>query len=249
MRSDEVIALLDSRYYTQLEEIFNFYAKFNDPEINREIIKLANIMQYKSFVKFAQHFNIMPEIVDQQGISLIFNNVVKNKKTYGKDNIKGLTKGDFLEAIVRICILGKQKLGAEVESEGFDMKGVDVMLVEKFLKMLGMIPGEKKGQIVQMLKKIKQESMLENVEEQKKEAMKQEEHKGEQKKEVIKQEEHKEEQKKEVIRPEEQKKEVIKEEEDKDILNTDIQNDAEELIQAIQQSEDVVEVKEDQNGI
>ena len=159
---------MNSKYYSQLEELFNFYAKLEDQELNREVLKSCSVIQSKSFIKFAQQFNIIPTIVTENEISFIFTNAVRNKRTYGKDNIKALTKEDFLEAIVKICILGKHNLGVPIEEipinkdnnsasvRGFNLKGVDVSLVEKLLKTLGLTPGEKKGPIIQILKKIKQ---------------------------------------------------------------------------------------------
>ena len=161
MRSEEIVALMDSLYVTQLNEIFAFYSNLDDPEISHEASKLASIMQAKAFTYFVQQFNIAPKILDIDTAMIIFKNLVKNKRMYGKDNIRGLTREDFTEALLRICILGKHNLGVEVNEEvnKFDITGIKVDTVEMFLKTLGLTPGEKKEPILQILRSIKDEGV------------------------------------------------------------------------------------------
>ncbi len=171
MKMPEVSDTLKAKYSPQLEHLFDVYARLEDPEIDQETLISTNTIQSKSFVKFANHFKVVPDIIAAENLPMIFASTTKGKPAYGKLAVKALSYEDFLEAIVKICILGKTKLGAaaipenppeerkdEVMGPTFDLKGMDSTVIEKFLKHLGLTPGEKKGPIYQTLKKIKLEN-------------------------------------------------------------------------------------------
>ena len=111
--------------------------------------------------------------MESETLSFIFNNVTKGKQVYSKERVKALRYEDFLEAIIKICILGKHKLGVPVQREEieahdpptelFELEGVTTETIETFLSLLGLVAGEKKGPIVQILKKLKQQNRMEIV--------------------------------------------------------------------------------------
>lgn len=161
---------MNTTYSPQLEQLFDFYAKLEDPELSQEVLKDHSLIQHKSFLKFAQHLDVVPNILEHSGASFVFSNVTKSKQVYGKEGVRALRYEDFLEAIVKICVLGKRKLGVEAKGgaeerhdlpvEWFELKGVTVQTIENFLKLLGLVAGEKRGPIVQVLKKLKQQNKI-----------------------------------------------------------------------------------------
>ena len=147
----EVSDLLSSKYAPQLQQLFNFYAKLEDPDIDQETLASTITIQAKSFHKFADNFKIVPDIVSGENIDYIFNNVLKNKPGYTKERIKALSYEDFIESISRICIVGKYNLGVSPEegaeekkedtTNSFNLKGMNAGVIEKLLKMLGLTLG------------------------------------------------------------------------------------------------------------
>ena len=141
--------------------MFNLYAKLNDTEIDQEVLKSFNVIQYKSFTKFACHFSITPDIFPEEDLVHIFNSIVKNKKGFGRDNIKALTYNDYLEAIIKMCIFGKEKFGIapnnNVKKE-FDIIGLTPDILDKFIRYLGLTPGERGNELAEILKRIKYEN-------------------------------------------------------------------------------------------
>jgi len=172
MKNQEVIDLLSSIYLASLKELFNFYSKLEDPELDQEALSLGVTIQQKNFTKFVNQFKIVPDIISLENACYIFTSLMKGKPTIGKDIPKGISFDDFLESIVKISVVGKLKLGVpnnEPDIPGeekkeeppykiFDVKGMHSGIVEKLLKHIGLTPGEKKGPITQFLKKLKLEN-------------------------------------------------------------------------------------------
>jgi len=161
MRSEELALLFNSLYATQLQQIFDCYAKLKDPQIDNTVLQNFNVIQCKSFYKFARHFGIAPDILDEAILGYVFDDVVKHKKGYGRDCIRAMTYADFLESLIKLCILTKHQfaeVGEYTPSNDFDVNGLTMTMVEKFLKFLGLVAGEREGPIMQQLKRIKQEN-------------------------------------------------------------------------------------------
>ena len=159
MKSKPIVSIFYSKYSSQLKIIFDFYAMLEDPEINEEIMRTNFIIQYKGLMRFCEHFKIMPDILSEESIRLIFETIVKNKPGYGKGDIKGLRYNEFLESIVKISILGKYKLKNEQEPKKidtkFDFTGIDAGHIEQLLNQIGLTQGENSEALNKKFKKIK----------------------------------------------------------------------------------------------
>eukprot|EP00826_Nyctotherus_ovalis_P025903 TRINITY_DN2011_c0_g2_i1.p1 TRINITY_DN2011_c0_g2~~TRINITY_DN2011_c0_g2_i1.p1 ORF type:complete len:216 (+),score=39.28 TRINITY_DN2011_c0_g2_i1:161-808(+) len=138
MRQREMANLIGVQYADQLKELFGFYAKLNDNEIDREILDTKDVIQLKSFLKFAQRFKIIPHIISHEEAVDIFNVIVKSRPGYGRRGTKALAYEDFMEALVRVCVAGKHCFGVQ----GAELlEGVDARIFEVFLERVGLVKG------------------------------------------------------------------------------------------------------------
>ncbi len=163
-----MVDLLSARYKPQLEHIFNFYSKLEDFDLDQEMMASTSTIQCKTFVKFANQFKIVPTLLEPDKLLTVFNYVMRNKAVHvGKETTRALVYDDFLEALVRVAVLAKRKLGLSGASdEGetkdaeqlFDLTGVDADLIEKLLKFMNLTPGEKKTALIQFLKRVRTEN-------------------------------------------------------------------------------------------
>ena len=156
--TEEVANLLNCKYGPQLKELFNFYSKLPDPEIDIEVLYRNNIIQQKSLLKFAQRFKEIPTYVTKENAIEIFNYLIRYRPNYGNQKIKGIGYDDFVESFIRICNIGKCILGAKANSEDTnELKGMNAKILDSFFKSIGLIP-EKIEPLMQLLKKINKEN-------------------------------------------------------------------------------------------
>lgn len=130
--------MIGVQYADQLKELFGFYAKLSDNEIDREILDTEDVIQLKSFLKFAQRFKIVPHIATHEEVVGIFSTIVKSRPGYGRRCTKALAYEDFTEALVRVCAAGKHCFGVQGAKL---LEGVDAKVFETFLRRVGVVPG------------------------------------------------------------------------------------------------------------
>eukprot|EP01022_Parablepharisma_sp_SALTPOND_P005532 TRINITY_DN1227_c0_g1_i1.p1 TRINITY_DN1227_c0_g1~~TRINITY_DN1227_c0_g1_i1.p1 ORF type:complete len:1400 (-),score=306.14 TRINITY_DN1227_c0_g1_i1:7123-11322(-) len=151
----ETVELFD-KYKTHLKYLFEYYAKLDNVELEKASLI---IWQYKTFVKFANQMRIIPFLLSADEINVLFKALVKERSTTMKEAGLILDYDGFLEALVRISVLGKKRLaGEEPEPKPvkrntvmIDVKEANPQVVEDLLRYVGLNPEEKKQAFVQKL--------------------------------------------------------------------------------------------------
>lgn len=175
MKEPKVVELF-TKYEKQIRCLFEFYAKLEDVELNEHVELNTDNLQYRAFIKLSNQMKLVPTLVTNEEIVMIYKLIMKERAEAHKDNIRALTYEDFLEALVRITIRGNEKLGKigpeeeskENESKSkentkkstslfFDVKEIKLDTIEALFKYLRLNTSEKKISQVQRLLEIQKD--------------------------------------------------------------------------------------------
>lgn len=171
MQEEKTQDLLKNRYGPQLEQVFDSYVKFEDAEQDQKPGMASRAMQLKNFMKLLTHFKIVPPLISPGEVSILFKHLLRGKEVDKLDKIRALNFDDFQEALVRIAILVKSKLGIadcstyddsiekklKIPIKSYDLSGLSVQTIEKLLLYMNLSPGDTKLELEKKIKAIRTE--------------------------------------------------------------------------------------------
>jgi len=155
MQLPDTIAFFE-KYKPHLSCIFEHYAKLDNVEI--ELARL-NLWQHKTMVKFGNQMKIIPFLLSADEINVLFKALSKEKGIVTKEAGLMLDYDGFLEALVRISIMGRKRLEGDENSPKlskdktkiFDMSSLKTEVTEELLRYMGINLEDKKNVLVQKL--------------------------------------------------------------------------------------------------
>ncbi len=126
--------------------MFNFYARQEEVETDKNRVSGARLMSYKSYLQLLTHFKITPVLVTAEDSATLYKHLSRSMGDEGAERMNALTFADFTEVLVRLAILAKGSFiptsEAPVDSidkkvqlpiKSYDVTGLNVDLVEKLL--------------------------------------------------------------------------------------------------------------------
>ncbi len=155
--------------------MFEFYTKVEEVEIGEHLALNTSTMQYRAFVKFASQMRLVPTLISNEEVVMIYKLIMKDKSANTEEPEKQkslLTYEEFLEALVRVAIRGRGKLGKTKLSEMgskkpvgtgnmlfFDVKEIGVDTLEGLMRCLELAPTEKRAALMQRLVELQHEGV------------------------------------------------------------------------------------------
>ena len=148
MKDESVKNILQTKYGKQLNHIFGFYVKISyaDSSPRKANMMTTKGMQLKGLNSLFTDFRVVPALLSSEDLNILYKHLIRYQKVDETEKIQTLKYADFVEAIVRIAVLVKDKLmgtkGLKTDSidrrlklpiNSLDMNGVDSTLIEKML--------------------------------------------------------------------------------------------------------------------
>jgi len=173
MKNEKLGEIVNKKYGKQLKYIFEFYIKTSEFDSSPQKLKYmaSCFMQLKCLAKLLKDFKILPALISPEELKILYKHLIRYKETDIEENVRALDYKDFIEALIRISILAKDKLGeAKPENldsvdqrlkfprKSYDIEGVNEELIARLLKYMNICEDSHKIKLDKFLQEVKDES-------------------------------------------------------------------------------------------
>ncbi len=142
--------MLKAKYEKPLSHIFNSYILLGDTTSAEKVpMGSKEGLHMKCFARLMADFRVAPALVSPEELRVLYKHMIRHK-----EGSHALSFRDFVESLVRVAVLAKDKLGnGPKPRESVDsLEGVNTKVVENLLLYMGIAEGMGRGQLDALVK-------------------------------------------------------------------------------------------------